>query len=699
MKLTIDGKTVEARDGQTVLQAALDAGLYIPNLCYHPDLRPVGACRLCIVEIENMRGLPTSCTTPARDGMVVRTNTEAVLKLRQNLIWLILSEQSEPILEDSQLKKVVDWAGARNLLSSYRAQPKKRPVRDDDPYFIRDPNLCILCGRCVRICQDVRGVGAIGIVNRGIESRVDTSAGADMRTAECRFCGACVEVCPTGALRDREPIPWADREKRILACQNACPAGIHIPQYVSLIAEGRFQEALEVIRDRAPFPFVLGCVCPHPCEQACRRCQMDEPVAIRELKRFVASVDTGEWKARVTMRPPTGKKTAVIGSGPAGLTCAWFLRRLGHEVTVYEAAPKPGGSLRASIPRYRLTDEVLDQEIRGIEEIGVKIVTGARVESLDPLFAEGVEAVFLAVGAARGTKMGIPGEDDPRVQDGLTLLEAINRGHDVKLGGTVAVVGGGNVAMDVARTAVRLGAKRVVMLYRRTRQEMPASPEEIEYAIEEGVEIRYLVAPQRVVARPEKLQLECIRMELGEPDASGRRRPVPVPGSEFVQEADHLIMAIGQKPAVPESLGVALDRRDRLQVDPATWSTSRPGVFSGGDVVSGPATVIEAINAGRNAAAAMDRYLGGSGRIEESLASLRKQNPRLGREEHFAGKKRPKTPILPLERRTRSFDEVESSFNAATAVQEANRCLRCGLRLTICAAPLPPPTRPAEPAR
>lgn len=689
IKLTIDGKSVEVENGKSVLEAALAAGIYIPNLCYHPDLRPAGACRLCIVEVDGMRGLPTSCTTPARDGMVVHTNTEKVKKLRQGLIWLILSEGPTQLQQDSQLKKVVEWTGTRNMLSTYKTQPKNLPVPDDDPFFIRDPNLCILCGRCVRMCQEVRGVGAIGFANRGIDSQVSTTGGDDMRTAECRFCGACVEVCPTGALRDREPIPWADREKRILPCQNACPAGIHIPQYVALIAEGRFQEALEVIRDRAPFPFTLGCVCPHPCEKACRRCELDEGVAIRELKRFVAQVDTGEWKSKITMAPATGKKVAVVGSGPAGLTCAWFARRLGHDVTVYEAAPKAGGSLRASIPRYRLTDEVLDQEIRSIEEIGVEIKTGTRVESLDALFEQGVQAVFLGVGAAKGTKMGIPGEDDPRVLDGLSVLEAVNWDKDIKLGGTVAVVGGGNVAMDVARTAVRMGAK-VVMLYRRTREEMPASPEEVEYALEEGVNIQFLVAPQKIVAGAKKLQVECIRMELGAPDASGRRSPVPVKGSEFIQEVDHLVMAIGQKSAIPEGFKVAVDKKGRLQVDRASLACSRPGVFAGGDVVSGPATVIEGINAGRNAAAAIDQYLGGSGHIDESLASLEKQKPRLGRETNFSGRKRPKTPVLPLAQRTKSFAEVEGSFDKETAVREANRCLRCGLRLTICAAPMPP---------
>lgn len=688
IQLTIDGKKVEAEPGKSVLEAALAAGIYIPNLCYHPDLRPVGACRLCIVEIDGMRGLPTSCTTPAREGMIVHANTDKVRKMRQDLIWLIRSEGPAELQKDSPLEKVVEWTGVRNLLPSYKAPAKHLPVPDDDPFFIRDPNLCILCGRCVRICQEVRGVGAIGFVNRGIESQVSTTGGDDMRTTECRFCGACVEVCPTGALRDREPIPWADREKRILPCQNACPAGIHIPQYVALIAEGRFQEALEVIRDRAPFPFTLGCVCPHPCEKACRRCELDEGIAIRELKRFVAQVDTGEWKSRITMAPATGKKVAVVGSGPAGLTCAWFLRRLGHRVTVYEAAPKAGGCLRASIPRYRLTDDVLDQEIRSIQEIGVEIKTGARVESLDPLFEQGVQAVFLGVGAAKGTKMGIPGEDDPRVLDGLSVLAKVNWGEDIDLGGTVAVVGGGNVAMDVARTALRKGAK-VVMLYRRTREEMPASPEEVEYAIEEGVDIQFLVAPQKIVAGEKKLQLECIRMELGAPDASGRRSPVPIQGSEFIQEADHLVMAIGQKSAIPESFKVAVDRKGRLQVD-AALACSHPGVFAGGDVVSGPATVIEAINMGRKAAATIDRYLGGSGNIDESLASREKQKSRLGRETNFSGRRRPATPVLPLAQRTKSFAEVEGSFDQKTAVREASRCLRCGLRLTICMAPLPP---------
>jgi len=690
IRLNINGKKIETEAGKTVLEAALQAGIYIPNLCYHPDTSPTGACRLCIVEIDGIDDFPTACMMIAKEGMVVHTNTEKIQEYRENIVWLILSEYPVELNESSQLKKVVEYIGVKKLLSHYTPHSKNLPILSDEPFFVRDLNRCILCGRCVRMCQEVRGVGVIGFINRGINTIVSTGGDSSMKDADCRFCGACVEVCPAGALTDKEAYNDKDREEKLLPCLNTCPAGVDIPRYVRLIAEGRFQDAVEVIREKVPFPHVLGCVCNHLCEEACRRNELNDSIAIRALKRFVAERDSGRWRTKVENAPDTGKKVAIVGSGPAGLTAAWFLRKLGHLVTVFEALPEPGGMLRTGIPRYRLPEDVLNQEIKEIENIGVEIRTNARIESLDQVFNQGFDAIFLALGAPQDMKMGIPGEDDCRVLDGIFLLRSINFGNKVDIAGEVVVVGGGSAAIDVARSALRVGAEKVTILYRRTRKEMPAAPEEVEEALNEGVNINFLVAPQRVLPERDKLKLECIQMKLGEPDASGRRRPVPIESSEFIIEVDRLIMAIGQKPAVPDGFGLSMNRWGYILADEETLACSREGVFSGGDVVSGPASVIEAIQAGRKAAISIDKYLGGKGQIDQKFIPEEPENPWLGREEGFADKQSAQMPTLAADKRVSDFSQVECGFDEESAVEEAKRCLRCQLRLKISKAPLPP---------
>jgi len=296
----------------------------------------------------------------------------------------------------------------------------------------------------------------------------------------------------------------------------------------------------------------------------------------------------------------------------------------------------------------------------------------------------------LALGTPEGIKMRIPGEDNPRVLDGISVLRSINFGDKVDIMGKVAVVGGGNVAIDIARSALRVGAKKVTILYRRTQEEMPASQEEVEEALKEGVKISFLVIPQRVLPGRNKLKVECIRMKLGEPDDSGRRRPIPIEGSEFIVEVDRLIVAIGQRSVVPKEFGLSVDRRGCICADPETFSCSRKGVFSGGDVVSGPASVIEAIQAGRKAAISIDKYLGGKGQIDQKFVLEEEENPWLGREEGFAYRRRAEMTTLPINERLHNFIQVERSFDGKTAVEEAKRCLRCQLRLKISRAPLPP---------
>ncbi|MFC2040877.1 NADH-quinone oxidoreductase subunit NuoF [Chloroflexota bacterium] len=462
-------------------------------------------------------------------------------------------------------------------------------------------------------------------------------------------------------------------------CQNACPAGIDVPRYIRAIGKGNFGEAVAIIREQIPFPAVCGYVCVHFCEAKCRRGQLEQPIAIKELKRFAADHDTGEWKQYFKTAPPTGRRVAVIGSGPAGLTAAYYLAMLGHEATVFEALPVAGGMMRVGIPAYRLPEEVLDREIEEIENVGVNIKTNSWVESADDLFEQGYNAVFISVGAHRGTSMRIEGENTPGVVDGIDFLREVSLGNKVDVGDKVLVVGGGNVAIDASRTALRLGAKEVTIVYRRTRAEMPASEEEIEEALEEGVKIEYLANPTRATRTNGRVKVECIRMELGKVDESGRRRPVPQEGSEFTADYDLMVKAVGQEPVVPDKYGLEVERGGRIKVDLDTLATSRESVYAGGDVTSGPASVIEAIAAGRQAAISIDKYLGGEGNIDQLMAPPEGEIEPLNIDEVEGEKYRPPLEMLPLDERLRGYAQVVLGFDQKKATEETKRCLSCDL--------------------
>lgn len=404
-------------------------------------------------------------------------------------------------------------------------------------------------------------------------------------------------------------------------CQETCPVHLDIRGYVGLIADGKFEESLALIRQRLPFPAVCGRICTHPCELACNRGLEDESVAIRALRRFVTDLEAKEGRRpRVEVKAaPRQEKVAIIGAGPAGLTCAHDLALLGYQVTVFEALPVVGGMLYVGVPAYRLPKDILQKEVDAIKSLGVEIKTNTAIGkdlTIDKLFEQGFKAVFIAVGAHRGQKLGLPGEDAGGVVIGIDFLRELNLGRQVKIGERVAVIGGGNVAIDAARSALRVGAKKVIILYRRTRQEMPATEEEIEAAEAEGIEFQYLAAPIEVLASGGKVSgIRCQRMELGQPDASGRRRPMPVKGSEFDIAVDTVIPAIGQVTDLSfsgEGSGIESARGGTLLVDPETLATTRAGVFAGGDAVSGPATAIEAVAAGHKSALSIAQYVSGS---------------------------------------------------------------------------------------
>jgi NADH-quinone oxidoreductase subunit F len=459
-------------------------------------------------------------------------------------------------------------------------------------------------------------------------------------------------------------------------CRHTCPAGVDVPRYIRRISEMRYAEALDVVRERIPFAGACGWACFHPCETKCRRGQLDEPIAVRALKRFAVQRGSSKRRRRPPKPKPSGKKVAVVGAGPAGLTAGYYLARKGHAVTVYEKLDRAGGTLWTGIPDYRLPAEVIEADIKWIRRSGLRIRTGRPAPPVKKLLRK-ADAVVLSHGAHQGMKLGIPGEDGPRVIDCLTYLREAHSGRPRELGKRVAVIGGGNAAIDAARTARRLGGEEVTLLYRRTRAQMPASAEEIEAALAEGVGMEFLTVPTAAREEGQNLVLTCLRMELGPVDSSGRRRPVPIEGSEYEFRADAAIAAIGQGAEHPAGLECETDRRGWVVVDDQA-TTSTPGVFACGDAVTGPASVIEAIAGGRKVASAVDRFLGGDGDITETLAPPEEAEAGEMVEE---SEERPRVPIpeRPVSERLSDGGEVEIGYSEEQALQEAGRCLRCDL--------------------
>ncbi|MGQ9484137.1 MAG: NAD(P)-binding protein [Desulfosoma sp.] len=550
----------------------------------------------------------------------------------------------------------------RTTVTQLAGEPGRFQVtlRREPRYVLEDR--CTACGECVRVCP--------------IDIPADFNQGLDTRKAIYRHFPQAI------------PSTFAIDKKGMAPCKAACPAGISVQGYIALIAQGRYREALDLIRKDNPLPAVCGRVCHHPCEKVCSRGAVDEPVAIDFLKRFVC-----DWEAQNGPGPlpakkeANGRRVAIVGAGPAGLTAAYYLALEGYSVTIFEAMPEPGGWLRYGIPEYRLPRQVLKAEIDYIQRLGVEIRTNTALGKdfqLEDLRREGYEAFFLAIGTQTDLKLNIPGENLKEVYTGTSFLKLLNSGHRPPLGRKVAVIGGGNIAMDVARSCVRLGLDEVHLFYRRSREEMPANPEEFEEALQEGVQMHFLAAPVAIHGNDEGhvTAVECIRMELGEADESGRRRPIPVVGSEYRVPTDSVIAAVGlmTDPLVldamdPESRPV-VSRWGTFVVDPVTYETHRPGVFAGGDVTSGPASVVQAIAAGKEVAISIDRYLRGvdlrEGRFVPSRTAPRPDKP-------VPRAPRAVMPRLDAAERIRSFQEVQLGFDEETARAEAQRCLQCGV--------------------
>jgi heterodisulfide reductase subunit A-like polyferredoxin len=520
---------------------------------------------------------------------------------------------------------------------------------------------------------------------------------------KCTGCGLCFPSCPVVmknefdlGLSERKAIytlfPQAvpnkaaidKREERPCkaACMDRCPVHTNVLGYIKLIAEGKFQEAYQLNRSVNPLPSVCGRVCYAPCEEVCNRGQMEEPIAIRQLKMFVADlVNIDELPVPQITR--TDKKVAVIGAGPAGLAVANDLALEGHQVTIFEAQPEPGGMLRYAIPEYRLPKETLRKEINYIQRLGVEIKTGVQIGNDISLadLRKDHQVVFIGVGAQGGMKLEMEGADLPGVTDGIRFLQAINLGEKVQVGKKVAIIGGGNTAIDCARTAKRLGGEDVRIVYRRSRAEMPASEEEIKAVEREGVKIDYLTLPKRFFPENGRLSgMECIGMTLGEPDASGRRRPIPVPGSEVTLPVDTVIAALGQVTQVEflKELAVSLKKNGTVEIDSKTGATNIEGIFAGGDVVTGAAYVIDAIAAGKRAARSIGQYLKGEPieiPEEEKLSEKLTEKEVAVLKQRFSSQKRVEMREVPVSKRINNFEEVALGFKPSEAVAEAMRCL------------------------
>lgn len=573
--VSLNNREVQAPAEATIREVAAANGIHIPTFCHDDRLKPYASCFLCVVEIENARGLLPACSTQVTEGMVILTDSEKVVSARKTALELLLSDHA---------------------------------------------------GDC------------------------------------------------------------------IAPCEATCPAHIDIQGYIAHIANGNPEAAVRLIKKSNPLPVVCGRICPHPCELQCRRGLVDEPVSINPLKRFAAEYELENGAYLPDTAPDTGKRVAIVGGGPAGLSAAYYLRQMGHAVVLFEALPELGGMVRYGIPRFRLPWELLDNEIQSILDLGVDVRTGQKLGedfTIASLKKNGFDAVLLAVGAHRTKPMRVGNEDASGVIGGIDFLRKVVLGEDVALGKKVAVIGGGDTAMDCARVARRKGAE-VTLLYRRTQAEMPALPMEQDETMEEGVEFRFLTAPTEVLVdeNGQASHLRVISMKLGDPDESGRRRPVPVEGSEEDLPFDLIISAIGQDPDMscvqddPEKPETT--RWNTFVYDEKTNVTSREGVFAAGDCAFGPDTVIRAIGEGQRSAKAIDLYLSGADvHLQNDYAISRGRIQELNMEDYaprYAHKKRVQDTVFPPEERLKNggWAPINRGLEHMQAMAEASRCIECG---------------------
>lgn len=687
--ITIDGIKLEVPDNKNVLDCALENGIYIPHLCHHPDLSELGSCRLCIVELNGDGNVVPSCTLKAKDGMEIKTNNEKITKLRSLALELILSAHPEdcstcPKYGCCELQTLLQYIGSNNARVKMRTKGLK--TEDGNPLLIHDMNRCVLCGRCVRACNELRGVKVLQYNKKDMETYVGTLHDKLLKDVDCRFCGACAEVCPTGTIRDKISLISSNLKKDdlLVPCRAACPAGTDVPRYVRLAKEGKYSEATAVVREKVPFPKSLGYICTHICELDCRRKEVNESISIKDIKRYAAEHDDKKiWLDKGKQLESTGKKVCVVGGGPAGLTAAYYLKKQGHDVVLKEALPKVGGMLQYGIPSYRMPREIVDEEATFIENVGINIETNSNVSDPKKLLTEGYDAVLMTIGAHQGVKLPIEGNDLEGVLVNIDFLRKASMESETGMGDKVVVLGGGNVAFDCARTAKRLGAKEVHLACLEAREVMPADEEEIEQAKEEGIFVYPAKTFEKITGDNHVTGVVFNDVKSFTFDENKRPVITKVENSEHTIEADTVIFAVGQRPFITEDAGLTLGRGNSIVVKENSLVTDVEGIFAAGDVVYGTNSVIKAIASGRDAASEIDKYLGGDGDIKEILAPLEDVDPYIGKIENFGYMDRINTEVVSSDERKDNFKLVDKGICDSDIGCESGRCLQCDLRLKI----------------
>ncbi|MEX1377226.1 MAG: FAD-dependent oxidoreductase [Eubacteriales bacterium] len=688
VNITINNKSLIVPEDKNILECALDAGIYIPHLCHHPNLKDIGACKMCIVEVEGEDGLVSSCTLYPKDGMVITTESQNILKKRNMSMELLLAGHPEecttcPKYGKCELQSLTQYIDAGNARLHHRSKGMK--LEEENPLIVHDMNRCVLCGRCVRACSELRGVGILDYMKKGDEVYIGTVESKSLKDADCRFCTACVEVCPTGAIRDKLSLMDSGEKKEdaLVPCRYECPAHTNIPLYVRYVKEGKYDEAAAVIREKLPFPKSLGYICNHSCELGCKRNEVSEPIAIRDIKRFAAENDTGKyWREKGKQLPDTGKKVCVVGGGPAGLTGAYYLRKQGHDVTIKEAREEVGGMLRYGIPSYRLPNEIVAEEAGYLLNTGIKLESNTMVKDPVGLLNE-YDAVLITIGTHNGVKLPLEGNDLKGVLLNIDFLRNASMGQETGMGKKVVVLGGGNVAFDCARTAKRLGAEEVTVACLESRDTMPADEEEIEQAKEEGIAVHPARAFEKLNGTGVVENIDLMEVDKFYFDENRRAVIEKREGSEYSIEADTIIFAVGQRPGFTEEMGLSIGHGNRIIVNDKMADESHKGIFAAGDAVTGTQSVVKAVASARAACSEIDKYLGGDGDISEKLAPDYEYNDEIGKIEGFGYLTREKEDIMEADKRKGCFDLVNKGIGCGAINDEASRCLQCDLRLRI----------------